>query len=147
MLARLQVSSSMHDQSDLHSVTSAVHPCFALYIPLLDLLSFKAYRSFKQTSPRNTRHSISFNFFSLSIHSKMSDDDEYYEFEDDYMYEDLVPDMVVSQILKAMPRSTSAISSARENFINLDPNQNFAYPGRSCRFLILRSCPVRRPWH
>lgn len=32
----------------------------------------------------------------FGIHSNMSDDDEYYEFEDDYMYEDLGPDMVVS---------------------------------------------------
>jgi hypothetical protein len=68
---------------------------FALYIPILDLLSFKSCHSFNKHVSSKPHHSISFNFF-FGIHSNMSDDDEYYEFEDDYMYEDLGPDMVVS---------------------------------------------------
>ncbi|KAJ5463004.1 hypothetical protein N7475_007948 [Penicillium sp. IBT 31633x] len=43
----------------------------------------------------------------------MSDDEEYYEFEDDYAYEDLVPDMVVSIYLQPMCRKICANIAAR----------------------------------
>jgi hypothetical protein len=32
----------------------------------------------------------------------MSDDEEYYEFEDEYLWEDVVPDLVVSTVLQAL---------------------------------------------
>lgn len=38
----------------------------------------------------------------------MSDDEEYYEFEEDFMYEDLVPDMVV----RTNPNLTHTVASA-----------------------------------
>lgn len=40
--------------------------------------------------------------------SIMSDDEEYYEFEEDFMYEDLVPDMVV----RTNPNLTHTVASA-----------------------------------
>ena len=67
----------------------------------------------------------------------MSDDDEYYEFEDEYMYEDLVPDMVVSSILITSTELPPVLRE--ENSVNSDPNQNCTCPGRSRRFLTLRS--------
>lgn len=38
----------------------------------------------------------------------MSDDEEYYEFEEDFMFEDLVPDMVVSTTPSLMHTVASA---------------------------------------
>jgi hypothetical protein len=41
----------------------------------------------------------------------MSDDEEYYEYEEDFMYEDLVPDMVVSADSNTMRRVSTDISA------------------------------------
>jgi hypothetical protein len=46
----------------------------------------------------------------------MSDDEEYYEYEEDFMYEDLVPDMVVSATFHPIWLSNQCILSCHVKY-------------------------------
>lgn len=61
----------------------------------------------------------------------MSDDDEYYEFEEEYLFEDLVPDFVVSN---SIPPHRIALSKRRRKRTNLSPR---FLPGRTRPILTL----------
>lgn len=58
-------------------------------------------------------------------------DDEYYEWEEEYLFEEIVPDLAVS--------GSSKVSAHVGRLILL------SRLGRARRYLILRSCPIRRP--
>jgi hypothetical protein len=61
----------------------------------------------------------------------MSDDDEYYEWDEDYLLEDLVPDLVVSDMLRIDPARSALLDitprmqadqKKRETEINARPS-------------------------
>jgi hypothetical protein len=52
----------------------------------------------------------------------MSDDEEYYEFEEDFMYEDLVPDMVVSSNSITMRVFTNTTAQTNTNHPDTNPS-------------------------
>ena len=86
----------------------------------------------------------------------MSDDDEYYEWEEEYLFEDPVPDLVVSENVSEsktdVSRSLDAIiASCRHGKLDQREIRGKATDtislGRTRRIFILRGRPLRRSWH